>query len=405
MKESIRALHFADLHLGTENYGKTDPETGRSSREKDFLNRLDEIVAASLDCDLVIFSGDAFKDREPTPTQLSEFGKRIKNMADRRPVILLVGNHDMPGNPNAANSLDIFQSLETPNVIVGNRPDGQVVHTPSGDVFIAWMPYPMKNRLATIDALQGATIDKMRRRMRTWVTDTFNDLSSTAEQHDMPRVFTGHFSVDTAEFGSERMVTLGDDVPVYLDALKESAFDYVALGHIHKFQDLNKSGYPAVVYSGSPERVDFGEANQPKGYVIVDLKRGGTSYKFVPLNARPFTVINANLTDEPDPTVAAISLIRDADPSSSSVVKLNVSISESNADSLDINAIKSAFAFSYFTISKKVDRADRMRLGDVDIETMTTREILEQYWTAKGKDESDIERLANLAIEIIGDHK
>lgn len=405
MKKSIRMLHFADLHLGMENYGKPDPETGRSSREKDFLNRLDELVDASLDCDIVIFAGDAFKDREPTPTQLSEFGKRIKRMADRIPVILLVGNHDMPGNPSAANSIDIFQSLEINNVIVGNRPGGQVVNTPSGDVFVAWLPYPMKNRLATIDGLQDATMDKMRRRMRTWITQSFNDLSEMADQHDMPRVFTGHFSVDTANYGSERLATLGDDVPVYLDALKESAFDYIALGHIHRFQDLNKSGYPAIVYSGSPERVDFGEAKQPKGYVIVDLKRGDTSYEFMPLNARPFVVINADLKNESDPTAAAIKAIRAVGPGSSSVVKLKATVSEANANAFNIKKIKSEFSFSYFTIAKTIDRARRMRLGDVDAETMTTAEILEQFWTATGKGKPDIERLIKLAAKIIGDGK
>ena len=44
-------------------------------------------------------------------------------------------------------------------------------------------------------------------------------------------------------------------------------FDYVALGHLHRFQNVNGSHFPPVVYSGSIERVDFGERKEEKGFV------------------------------------------------------------------------------------------------------------------------------------------
>jgi len=99
MPDPIRVLHFADLHVGMENYGKLDPQTGVSSRIGDFLARLDNIVDYALqhEADLVIFAGDAFKTRDPEPTQQREFARRIKRLADRVPVFMLVGNHDIPG--------------------------------------------------------------------------------------------------------------------------------------------------------------------------------------------------------------------------------------------------------------------------------------------------------------------
>ena len=44
----MKILHFADLHLGVESYGRIDPATGLSSRLIDFLAALDQVVAKSL---------------------------------------------------------------------------------------------------------------------------------------------------------------------------------------------------------------------------------------------------------------------------------------------------------------------------------------------------------------------
>lgn len=127
--DPIRVLHFADLHIGMENYGKLDAQTGVSSRIGDFLARLDEIVQYVFDhdADLVVFAGDAFKTRDPDPTQQREFARRIKQLADRLPVFLLVGNHDIPGMAARATSIDIFRALDVPNVIVGRNCSSQVI--------------------------------------------------------------------------------------------------------------------------------------------------------------------------------------------------------------------------------------------------------------------------------------
>jgi len=61
------------------NYGCQDPETGPPLREMDFLKPLDEIVdtAITAQVDCVIFAGDGYKNRDPTPTLQREWGKRI----------------------------------------------------------------------------------------------------------------------------------------------------------------------------------------------------------------------------------------------------------------------------------------------------------------------------------------
>src|SRR4051812_41556572 len=93
----MKLIHTADIHIGMENYGRLDPATGLSSRLGDFLKAFDKMVdyAVSDKAGYFIFSGDAFKTREPTPTHLREFAKRIRKLAKAGiEVVLLVGNHD-----------------------------------------------------------------------------------------------------------------------------------------------------------------------------------------------------------------------------------------------------------------------------------------------------------------------
>ncbi|MQY67529.1 MAG: exonuclease SbcCD subunit D, partial [Dehalococcoidia bacterium] len=79
----MKILHFADLHLGVESYGRIDPTTGLSSRLLDFLKALDQLVDYAIDnkVDLVLFCGDAYKSREPTQTQQREFARRIYRLS------------------------------------------------------------------------------------------------------------------------------------------------------------------------------------------------------------------------------------------------------------------------------------------------------------------------------------
>ena len=137
MMASMRILHFADLHIGVENYGRPDPETGLSTRLNDFLAAYDAIVDYALDTsvDLVLFCGDAYKSRDPSQTHQREFAKRIAMLSSHGvPVFLLVGNHDLPHVLGRATALEIFQTLDVANVHIGNALKTYRIETASGPV-------------------------------------------------------------------------------------------------------------------------------------------------------------------------------------------------------------------------------------------------------------------------------
>src|SRR5262245_20686094 len=257
----IRMLHFADIHIGMENYGRTDPEIGLSSRVRDFLQRMDEMIdyASQNAVDLIVFAGDAFKNRQPNPTFQREFAWRIRDMADLCPIVLLVGNHDLPTTTARASSIEIYDTLKVPNVIVGYEYKLHHLKTRNGPVQVATAPYPIRAGLLDGIDTHGMTISEVDQKLQEQVHLILRDLVREASESKAPRVLTGHFTVTVSIPGSERNVMVGRDFAIPLGELSDAVWDYVALGHVHKHQNLTdgQRGVPPVVYSGSMERIDF----------------------------------------------------------------------------------------------------------------------------------------------------
>jgi exonuclease SbcD len=405
MSEPIRMIHFADVHIGMENYGRIDPTTGTSTRVRDFLDRLDEVIDHALEheADIAVFAGDAFKDRNPEPTQQREFAQRIKRLADHMPTLLLVGNHDMPGMAVKANSLDIFRALGVPGVIVGYKDEGRVVETKHGPVYLAWMPYPMRNRLMAWTKYQGKSIEELNQGLRGEVSSRLRALAEQASTMEMPRVLAGHFTVEAASFGSERSVMLGSDLPILRSMVADEVWDYVALGHLHKHQDVNPGGYPSVVYSGSLERIDFGEQRETKGFVWVELARGETQWEFVPVSARPFHTVKVDVRSEEDP-MAAILTALEGESHDEAVVRVALNLTSDQTNALREREIEIALeTAANVSIVREVEVEARARLGDFSPESMTAMELLEQYLQSRAVDDERRQLLLEKAEELIKD--
>jgi exonuclease SbcD len=405
MVEPIRLLHFADVHIGMENYGRLDPSTGTSTRVRDFLDRLDEVIEHALnhEADLAVFAGDAFKSRDPEPTQQREFAQRIKRLADAIPTLLLVGNHDMPGMAARASSVDIFEALAVPGVMVGQKPGGRIVQTRRGPVYLAWMPYPMRNRLLSREEYQGQSIEQLEESLRRTVTEILAGLAQEAAAQDMPRVLAGHFSVAEARLGSERTVMLGRDVAVQLSTLTDPVWDYVALGHIHRHQNLNSGAGTPVVYSGSLERIDFGEEGEPKGFCWVELTRGNARWRFVEVAARPFRTIQLDVRSAEDATQQVLDALA-REEVRGAVVRSIVRMHAGQQGSLREKDVLAALAdAASVTIRYEVETEARARLGDVTPESLTPLQLVERYFRGRGQADERTAALLAKAEEFLRD--
>jgi exonuclease SbcD len=162
--------------------------------------------------------------------------------------------------------------------------------------------------------------------------------------------------------------------------LAQKEFNYVALGHIHKFQDLNLNHHPPVVYPGSIERINFGEEKEDKGVCMVNIEEGNTSYEFIPLPARKFITIDVIISQEQDPTDTLIGEIEKVDLSEA-VVRVFYTLPAEREDLLDFKRISFALekAFLVTVIARKsIPLERRKRVGEMT-ENLGMLEAMDKY--------------------------
>ncbi|MFQ5875430.1 MAG: exonuclease SbcCD subunit D [Dehalococcoidia bacterium] len=383
----MKILHFSDLHIGVENYGRTDPATGLSTRMGDFLAAFDELVdfALASQVDLVLFAGDAYKSREPNQTQQREFAKRIARLAGEGvKIFLLVGNHDLPHALARATAVEIFDTLAIQNVTVADKAGTWRIETRSGPVQIVAIPWPRRSLLLARDAAKNLTFDQMNEEIQRILTERVLREAEALDQ-SIPSILTAHVSISQATLGSERTMMVGNDHVLLLSSVALPAFDYVALGHIHRTQVLSEE--PPVVYSGSLQQVDFSEEKDEKGFYVVDIDsslpqgRRVTSYQFQRVKARPFVTIDVAIKpDDPDPTTTILQQIQ-RHPISDSIVRLRVQVPAELEGMVREPEIRKALTHAHFiaSIAKDVERDRPIRLEGRSVEAMTPLDALKAY--------------------------
>lgn len=404
MTPPVRVLHFADSHIGMENYGRTDPATGLNSRLIDYLRRMDDLCAYAREheADLVIFAGDAFRTRTPSPTHQREFAHRIRELASIAPVVLLEGNHDLPQMEKKASSIEIYDTLGVPNVLLASTFETRVIETRRGPVCLGLAPYPLRQRLMADERTHGHTIEEIDRMLAHQLGVTLEGLADEAEAHDMPRILVGHFTISGAVWGSERSIMLGRDVEAPLSVVADPRWDYVAMGHIHRHQDVAQklpAPTPPVIYSGSLERIDFGEEGDVKGFVWLEVTRGSADWRFVPLAARPFVTLRFNLREHDAPTEAVLAQIagRRFDDA---VVRMVAELSPEGEARFDEKRLRDALyaagANLVAGVQRRVEQTQRTRLGEAS-EDLTDQELLDRYLKSRGISAAQREILLGVA--------
>ncbi len=406
----MKIIHFADLHLGVESYGHVDAETGLSSRFLDFLCSFDRLVDYSIEkkADLVLFCGDAYKSRDPSQTQQREFAKRVKRLAECGiPVFLLVGNHDLPNASGRATTTEIFDTLAIENVYVAGKPGIHRITTPSGDIQIVALPWLKRSSVVGKEDAKNLDFTQLNQRMQEILADVIDKLSAELDPM-LPAVLAAHVWVQGARVGSEDIMSIGQEHMLLTSSVAKPCFDYVALGHIHRHQVLFES--PPVVYSGSLERLDFGDEDDEKGFYVIEIEHTAqkrcTQFEFRSIAGRRFLTIKVNLTSEDrDPTETVLKAIESSRGEiCGNIVRLEIALPQEFEGRLDENIIRhTAAAAYYFSILKTVKRQARPRLGDTAVEAISPAEALQTFIDFK-RDEypkETIKKLAEFGAEII----
>ncbi len=408
----MRILHFADLHIGVENYGRVNaegPETGLSTRLLDFLKALDEVVEYALtqNVDLVLLAGDAYKSRDPNQTQQRGLAQRLARLsAAGIPVFLLVGNHDLPHAIGRATAMDIFNTLQVPNLYVGDEIGTYTVATPSGPLQVTALPWPRRSNLLALDDTRGFSLDQINQRIQDLLGNAIRKAAGGLDP-EVPAILSGHVTVDGATVGSERSMILGQDHWLQASDIHLREFDYIALGHIHKHQVLREN--PIMAYAGSLQRVDFSEEDDAKGFCVVELdptRSQGTrltDFRFQPVDARTFTTIDVNTPEGSlDPTQDTVRAIlrhnvKDA------IVRLRISLTAEQSALLREGEVREALQDAHYvaSIKRQVAEERRARLPADMVEGLGPRKALELYLKTREVDAQRRERLLQYADALI----
>jgi exonuclease SbcD len=396
----MKILHCSDLQLGvtTHSGNRQDPKTGMNVRVADIAERWLDCCTSAVDerVDAFLFAGDAFEYPSPTIACQNAFARGVKLVADAGiPVVLLTGNHDITATAGRTHALSMFQTLEVPGVYIVDRPTVLWLRTRNGILAVAGLPWPTKNW--TAEAIRGGSLTERDALLGAYLEMELDGLArqiaqAPAADNLASAILLAHIGVSEAEAGSESGMMLGREVQLPLSVFRkhEDVFDYVGLGHYHRAQGWAResgNGPAWINYAGSMDRVDFGEIDDPKGWLIVEL--GGEVSPIVRMvegrstAARRFVDVTADCREQADPTAHTLRCIRDRGDLSECVVRVRVWLKpEQEAlwrDSEITAALAGAWTVAPFM--KEIDRPARLRLGEdvAAVAALTPEQAFEKY--------------------------
>lgn len=393
---AIKVLHLSDIHLGSTTHGKINPQTGLNTRLEDFVAALTICIDRAINepADIVLFGGDAFPDATPPPLVQQAFAKQFRRLADVGiPTVLLVGNHDQHSQGIGGASLAIYRSLAVPNFTVGDTIATHRITTNAGDIQIITLPWITRSTLLTKSETEGFSMSEVSQflidRLQVVLEGEIRQLDPK-----LPTILLAHVMVDTATYGAERFLAAGKGFTIPLSMLTREAFDYVALGHVHRHQIL--ATQPLVVYPGSIERVDFGEENEAKGYCWLEVEKENVQFEFCPIPTRAFRTMEVDVTQSDDPQGKLLKVIQ-KEKIDNAIARLIYKIKAEQLALIDDRILHEAMesAHNYSLIPEIVSQNPRTRLPD-----LSTAEALDPM-TALRTYLSTREDLKNLEPEML----
>ncbi|MBQ3916127.1 MAG: exonuclease SbcCD subunit D [Ruminococcus sp.] len=260
----MKMLHISDLHLGKKvcDFPMLDLQD----------NILRQILAAvdSESPDCVIIAGDVYDKSSPPTQAVTMFDNFLTDLVSRNVHIFIIsGNHDSPERLSFGAHI-----MEACNVHISGAYKGII------------SPVTLTDHLGEVDfyMLPFLRPSTVRPFFKDIEIKSYNDAVNTAidAMHaDFSRrcVIISHQFVTGAVTSDSEELTVGGLENV--DAAAYDGFDYAALGHIHKPQNV---GSVNIRYSGTPLKYSFSEANQQKSVTIAELgEKGDLKVSEIPL--------------------------------------------------------------------------------------------------------------------------
>ena len=308
-----------------------------------------------------------------------------------------------------ATSTEIFSTLAVKNVCVSNRPEVINIPTKSGIIQVASLPWLRRGALLSREDTRNLNFEQINERMQTSLNNIIADHAGKLNP-TLPAVLSAHVWVaaPNLQVGSERMMTIGQEHALLLSNVANPAFDYIALGHIHKGQVLNSS--PPVVYAGSLDKLDFGDEKDDKGFWVVDIEPGAqagkrrVSYEFHPIKGRRFLTIDVTLESQDISPMNTIlrAIDRKVGEIKDAIVRLQLTLPSEIEGQLNDSEIRNALKTAhFFIITRDVKREARVRLGKWSAEEVTPMDALKLWLETKNATPERTEILLDYGRKLI----
>jgi DNA repair protein SbcD/Mre11 len=304
----------------------------------------------------------------------------------------------MPLSFGKANSLDVFSELPLKGFHQFSKPGSIKLDTKNGPVQIVGIPWPTRHNLITKDQHRSKDSDELTCYIAQQVGSIIQKLASELDP-TIPAVLAAHLTVSSGVFsGSEKKAVFGTDPTLLPSQLAIEPFDYVALGHLHRHQNLNKNGKIPVVYSGSIEAIDFGEIRDQKGYCSVTIESNQGQEKscelnFVHLPTRKMIKIEHIIDPKQNQTDQLIEKIEKEDIKDA-IIKISYHVPPGEPDRVNLAKIqlvasKAAHIAAIIPIHTPPEKLRRATLN----KNMAMDELLQNYFKSKDLDAKKITAL------------
>lgn len=353
----MKILHTSDWHLGQSFY-----TYDRTSEHLAMLDHIADIVRQETP-DIFLLSGDVFHVSQPSAAVQSMLSNALMRIKDANPdmvIVMTAGNHD------SSSKHDIFRTpwqrlgVYTFGAINSDDICSHIVEVP-GKAFVIAVPYAHERNIP--EGFWQSLLDEV----------------SSRNQDNLPVVMMAHTTVvgcDYTGHESASQRTVGGIDAIGLDTLG-CGYDYLALGHIHHPQTLNK-GPRMVRYCGTPLPVSFDET-YTHSVSIVEID----SHDAVPTLRKVEIVPTRDVVTLPTKGYAsweeALQLLKDFDSKNPAYIRLNVQTTDflpANAyDEAMRSTIDKACRFCYIHVHN--DRKDMATSRTMTIEEFRAEDPLD----------------------------
>ncbi len=268
----MKIVHTSDWHVGKLLRG-----TSRIAEHREVLGEIVDVTARER-ADLVLVVGDLFETYAPSPDATAVVWDALMGLRDTGAVVAVVGgNHDQ--QQQLAAVAPLFGRLGISVLGLPSLSDDAVLHLDGARVVL--LPWMSQRWAIKTEQLMHATAAET---VQYYAARVGRVVGALAERFsaDGVNVIAAHAMVrGGVRGGGERDAQLVDEYAVPSSVFPASA-NYVALGHLHRAQSI--PGAAPIWYCGSPIQVDFGEGEEPKHVLVVDIPdRGAARVTPVPL--------------------------------------------------------------------------------------------------------------------------